>query len=163
MDVNRLGSNWNCSCWPTPQPQQLRIWAASATYTTAHSTTRSLIPWVRPGMEPSSSWILVRFLTHWATVGTPYPIFQGSFKGVGGTYQCPIFAFSSGSLLCGPPISRRGLLLFLVENCFCWKYRNSIQLFYLWVINKLQNCWNVVKFHFPFSTKYTVLRILKWK
>ena len=30
------GSNWSCSCWPTPEPQQLGIRVVSATYTTAH-------------------------------------------------------------------------------------------------------------------------------
>ena len=36
------GSNQSCSCWPTPQPQQCRIPAASATYTIAQSNARSL-------------------------------------------------------------------------------------------------------------------------
>ena len=35
----------------------------SVTYTTAHSNTGSLTHYVRPGIEPSSSWILVRFIT----------------------------------------------------------------------------------------------------
>ena len=55
-------SNWSCSCWPTPQPQ-LGIWAPSATYTTAHGNARSLTHWVRPGIEPASSWILVGFVS----------------------------------------------------------------------------------------------------
>ena len=38
------GSNWSCSCWPTPQPQQRGIWAAPATYSTAHSNTGSFNP-----------------------------------------------------------------------------------------------------------------------
>jgi len=49
--------------WPTAQPQQLGIWASSATYTTAHSNTGSLTSWARPGIEPESSWITVRFNT----------------------------------------------------------------------------------------------------
>ena len=32
---------------------------------------RSLTHRVSPGIEPTSSWILVRFLTCWATMGTP--------------------------------------------------------------------------------------------
>ena len=41
----------------------------------SHSNTRSLTHWVRPGLEPASSWILVGFLTPWATRGTPcWPI-----------------------------------------------------------------------------------------
>ena len=42
MDVPRIGSNWSCSCWPTPEPQQRGIPATSATYTTAHRNARSL-------------------------------------------------------------------------------------------------------------------------
>ena len=34
------GSNWSCSCWPTPQPHQIP--ATSATYTAACNNTRSL-------------------------------------------------------------------------------------------------------------------------
>ena len=46
-----------------PEPQQCRIQAASTTYTIAHSNTRSLIHWVRPGIEPATSWFLVRFVS----------------------------------------------------------------------------------------------------
>ena len=46
-----------------PQPQQRRIRAMSATYTTAHGNAGSLTPWARPGIEPASSWILVRFVS----------------------------------------------------------------------------------------------------
>ena len=42
MEVPRLGSNESCSCWPTAQPQQCQIRAASATYTAAHSIAGSL-------------------------------------------------------------------------------------------------------------------------
>ena len=45
--------------------------ATSPAYTAACSNAESLTQWMRPGMEPTSSWILVRFLTHWATIGTP--------------------------------------------------------------------------------------------
>ena len=36
------GANWSFSCCPTPEPQQRRIRAASATYTTAQGDARSL-------------------------------------------------------------------------------------------------------------------------
>ena len=52
-----------------PQPQQLRTQTWSAIYTTAHCDARSLTHWVKPGMELTSSWILVRFVTCWAPVG----------------------------------------------------------------------------------------------
>ena len=44
---------------------------SSATYTIAHGNTRSLTHWTKPGMEPKSSWMLVRFANHWAMTGTP--------------------------------------------------------------------------------------------
>ena len=65
------GLNKICSCWPTPHPQQLGIWGVFVTYTTAQSKARSLTHWVRPGIEPTASWILVGFIIHWATTGTP--------------------------------------------------------------------------------------------
>ena len=63
IDVPGKVSNWSCSCHPTPQPQQCRIWAASATYITAHSNIRSLTHWPKPRSEPASSRILVGFVT----------------------------------------------------------------------------------------------------
>ena len=49
----------------------LRIQATSSIYTTAHIKARSLTHWVRPGIKPASSWILVGFINRWATKGTP--------------------------------------------------------------------------------------------
>ena len=43
----------------------------SATYATSHGNARSLTHWGRPGIEPASSWILVGFVTHRATMGAP--------------------------------------------------------------------------------------------
>ena len=43
----------------------------SKPYTTAHGNAGSLIPWARSGIEPASSWMLVGFVYHWATMGTP--------------------------------------------------------------------------------------------
>ena len=45
----------------TPQPQQRQIWATA--YTTTHSNAGLLTHWARPGMEPSSSWILAGLIT----------------------------------------------------------------------------------------------------
>ena len=37
----------------------------------------SLTYWARPGTEPATSWFLVRFVNHWATMGTPFcPFFN---------------------------------------------------------------------------------------
>ena len=55
--------NQSCKLWPTPQPQQCRIQAASVTYTTVYSITNPLTHRLRPGVEPASSWILVRFFS----------------------------------------------------------------------------------------------------
>ena len=46
-----------------PQPQQHQIRAKSAPYTTANGNAGALTHWVRPGINPVSSWILVRFIT----------------------------------------------------------------------------------------------------
>ena len=48
-----------------------QIRAASATYATACSNAGSLTHWERPGIEPASLWILVMFLTCWATTEAP--------------------------------------------------------------------------------------------
>ena len=52
---------------------QVRGWigATAAGLCHSHSNTRSLNHWAGPGIKPASSWILVRFLTHWTTIGTP--------------------------------------------------------------------------------------------
>ena len=48
----------------------------SVTYTTALGNAEST-QWVRPGIKPSSSWMLVGFVNRWATMGTPTtPILQ---------------------------------------------------------------------------------------
>ena len=57
------GQNQSYSHRPAPQPQQHQIQAESVTYTTAHSNTGSLNHWTRPGIEPASSCILVRFVS----------------------------------------------------------------------------------------------------
>ena len=70
MEVNQ-----SCSCQPQPQPQpqpqQCRIRAVSVTYTTTLSNAGSLTHWARPGIEPATSWLLVRLFNPWATKGTP--------------------------------------------------------------------------------------------
>ena len=63
------GSNRSRSHWPMPQPHG--IWVASVTYTTAHGNIRSLTHWARPGIKPTSSWILVRFISAEPPQGLP--------------------------------------------------------------------------------------------
>ena len=55
--------NQSCSRCPAPQPLQRQIRATSATYTTAHGNARSLIHRARPGIEPTSSVMLLRFVS----------------------------------------------------------------------------------------------------
>ena len=66
------GSNWSYSFQPALQ--QLGIWAKSATFTTAHSNAGSLTHWVRPGIEPKTSWFLVGFVSSkpWRELAAPY-------------------------------------------------------------------------------------------
>ena len=60
---------------PHFQLQQHQIQATPATFTIAHGNTGSLTHWSRPGITPTSSWVLVGFLTYWAAMGTPHPGF----------------------------------------------------------------------------------------
>ena len=55
--------NRSCSCRSTLQATASWIWAESVTYITAHGNTRPLTHWVRPGIEPASSCILVGLVT----------------------------------------------------------------------------------------------------
>ena len=57
------GLNQIYSCQPTPWPQQHWIRATPAAYTAAHGNSGSLTHWARAGIKPSSSWILVGFVT----------------------------------------------------------------------------------------------------
>ena len=61
--IRATAAGLHYSCWPTPQPQQRRIWTASETYTTVHSNASSLTQWVRPGIESTTSWFLLGFLS----------------------------------------------------------------------------------------------------
>ena len=81
MEAPRLGVNRSCSYGPTPQPQQRQIWAVSTTYTTADGNAGSLTRRARPGIESATSWFLVRFVNHCATMGTPErPFWRAMFN-----------------------------------------------------------------------------------
>ena len=60
MEVPRLGVESDYSCQPIPQPRQIQ--AASTNYAMACSKARFLNPRVRPGIEPTFSWILSQAL-----------------------------------------------------------------------------------------------------
>ena len=61
--VPRLEAELDLQLPAYPQPEQHKIQAMSATYTTANSNARSLTHGARPGIEPSTSWFLVRFIS----------------------------------------------------------------------------------------------------
>ena len=54
------GSNQSCRC--QPQSHQIRSHICNL-YTTANGNGRSSTHWAVPGIEPRSSWVLVRFVT----------------------------------------------------------------------------------------------------
>ena len=64
------GTNRSYSRQPTPQ---CGIRTVSATYTTAPGNMRFLM---RPGIKLATSWFLVMFINHCATMGTPEFIFE---------------------------------------------------------------------------------------
>ena len=74
-EISRLGIKLELQLPAVPQPQQCGIWATSATYTTAHGNAGSLTHRARAGIEPATSWFLVGFVNHWATIETPYFLF----------------------------------------------------------------------------------------
>ena len=65
MEVPRLGVELELQlpAYATAKETWDRIQALSANYTTAHGNARSLTHWVRLGVEPASSGILMGFLT----------------------------------------------------------------------------------------------------
>ena len=63
--------SWIRAAAATPQTA---MWDPSLAFDLHHShnNTGSLIQWVRPVIKPASSWIVVGFVSCWATSGTPY-------------------------------------------------------------------------------------------
>ena len=98
MRLPGSGSKQYCSCWYTPEPQQHRTRAMSATYTTVHGNARSLTHWARPGIKLVSSWMLVRFAHCWAMVGTPLIFFFFILQFVNVVYHFDRFADIEESL-----------------------------------------------------------------
>ena len=58
MEIPRLGVESELQLPLYTTATATGIWAASVTYTTAHTSAEPLTYWVRPGIEPKSSWIL---------------------------------------------------------------------------------------------------------
>ena len=89
-------------------------WAVSATYTAAQGNARSLTHWASPGIEPTSSQILVGFVTaepqwkvltwiiSWPTSNLPRSLFQGHLFS-GGLPTPPYLQWQPPPLRCFPP------------------------------------------------------------
>ena len=60
--------------------------------------TGSLTQWARPGIEPSTSWFLVRFVNHWATTGTPMISNRCKFSKPKPWYGYPKSCFTLGCI-----------------------------------------------------------------
>ena len=69
MEVSRLGVKLEIQLLAYAIGTEIQ--AIYVTYTTAHGNTTSVTHWARPGIEPTSSWILVSFINRWAMKGTP--------------------------------------------------------------------------------------------
>ena len=67
-------SNQSCSRRPTPQPQQRRIRAVSATYTTAHGNAGSLNPLSKARDPTCNLMVPSRIRFHCAMTGTPHDV-----------------------------------------------------------------------------------------
>ena len=64
--------------WHNHSRYEPHLWVTSQITATLDHLTH----WERPGIETSSSWIIVRFLTHWATMGTPIILFLNTVPGL---------------------------------------------------------------------------------
>ena len=84
--------------------------------TIAHVNAGSLTHWVRPGIEPAFSWIIVGFITHWATRGTP----SGTSLLAASCYLCLVTELEEkrGGLYCwvDPEENQRGLSWQLLQG-----------------------------------------------
>ena len=160
------------SCWPMPQPQQLWIWAASVTYTTAHDNAGSLTHWARPGIRPASLWILVGSINHWATMRTPRSPISESYMAsliLSGTAK----PFSRKAVPFYIPTSKEWVIQFLsilISICcyYLWLYHsdrwvsishcglnlhslmtNDVKhLFMCFIAFSLRKCWFISSVHF---------------
>ena len=143
--------NQSCSCQPTPQPQQRGIWAMSATYATAHSNAWFLTHWVKPGMELASSWILVQFLTHWATMGTLDLTSVIKFN-----QSSPLWLIFFG-VYC---LKTLLLLMYNEDLVLCYCLEDLLFTFHIWIyyIHKIDFCvWFEIGPNFLFPCQYKFL------
>ena len=124
-----------------PEPQQCQIRAVSATYTAAHGNTRSLTHWVRPEIEPASSWMRVRFVSAEPWMGTP-ALFS---------LVCPFSLFLQFTFT-----ALSDLGFFFCHSCSIWKFQAGVEsapqlcqcriLWPSWSLNPLCHGGNVLGF-----------------
>ena len=127
VEVPRLGV-------PQPQPQH-EIWAESVTYTTTHGNARSLTHRARPGIEPVSSCILVRFVSTEPWWELPkYFIFYFS-SSMSLLFPMVMFLFMSHShLFCGFSSNKKFYpLIFLKKQSPRWLILIAAWIFSVWV------------------------------
>ena len=123
------GSHQSCSCWPTSQPRQCQIQAASDV-AAAYRNAGSLTHWERPGIKSASSGILVRFLACWATVGTPgFHCFW---------WELSHHVYSSTVPLCNA-------LIFFLKSCFVSFYI-LFSVVWLWCFPCIYLPWSLLSF-----------------
>ena len=102
MEVPRLGVKLELLAAGQCHIQQYGIQATSATYTTTHSNSRYLTHCVMPGIQPASSWILVRFINAEPQQELPFMIFcldQSLITDVSGVLKPPHYYFVTINLL----------------------------------------------------------------
>ena len=77
MEVPRLGVELGLQLPAYTTATATAMWDLSCVCNPHHSSQqrRSLTQWTRLGIEPETSWFLVKFVNHWATTGTPEGIF----------------------------------------------------------------------------------------
>ena len=120
-----------------------QIWAIATatamqnlTQTTAHTNARSLIQWVKPGIEPASSWVLVRFVT-----SKPQQELQ--------------FSLLMKCLTRGPDERKYRKVLLKTIKCYTHMTENSaFNILFLWNLSKTQLAFDGKKYcHSIMKTK----------
>ena len=101
MEVPRVGVRLELQLLPTSQPQQCQIPAVSATYTTVHSNAGSLTYWLGAGIKPTSSWILVRFITTEPQQELPRITFNKASEISHQCDPCRISVYRKGNIVSG--------------------------------------------------------------
>ena len=73
-EVSRVGVQLELQLSAYTTARATQDLSPSTTDPTAQGNAWSQTHWARPGIEPTSSWILVGFFSHWATTRTPQVI-----------------------------------------------------------------------------------------